>query len=204
MQKVLAAAVRIGGVAFLGLQLCASVLAAPLEPDIQRKVREATFEVVVPKPAEESIRYDKPWHELLPFQMRNDKYVSVGTAFAIGDHQFATAMHVLIASFGDSRGEPLLRDAAGKLYPIAQITKGSFDQDFAVFTLTDPPDLTAALELNERPALNGTVYAVGNALGEGVVMREGNYTSDTPEEDSGRWSWMRFSAPISAATAAAH
>ena len=90
--------VRFGGVGILGLQFCAGALAAPLEPDIQRQVREATFEVVVPKPAEESIRYDKPWHELLPYQMRADKYVSVGTAFAIGDHQFVTAMHVLIAA----------------------------------------------------------------------------------------------------------
>ena len=157
--------VRFGGVGILGLQFCAGALAAPLEPDIQRQVREATFEVVVPKPAEESIRYDKPWHELLPYQMRADKYVSVGTAFAIGDHQFVTAMHVLIASFGDSRGEPMLRDAAGKLYPIAQVTKGSVDQDFAVFTLANPPDSVAALPLNEKPVLNGTVYAVGNALG---------------------------------------
>lgn len=197
MKRAMAALVRFGGVGILGLQFCAGAFAAPLEPDIQRQVREATFEVVVPKPAEESIRYDKPWHELLPYQMRADKYVSVGTAFAIGDHQFVTAMHVLIASFGDSRGEPMLRDAAGKLYPIAQVTKGSVDQDFAVFTLANPPDSVAALPLNEKPVLNGTVYAVGNALGEGVVMREGNYTSDTPEEDSGRWSWMRFSAPIS-------
>ena len=173
MQKALAAAVRIGGVAILGLKLCVVASAAPLEPDIQRQVREATFEVVVPKPAEESIRYDKSWHELLPYQMRADKYVSVGTAFAIGDNTYATAMHVLIASFGDSRGEPMLRDAAGKLYPIAQVTKGSVDQDFAVFTLANPPDNVAALPLNEKPVLNGTVYAVGNALGEGVVMREG-------------------------------
>ncbi len=182
---------------FLALQLCVGARAAPLEAGIQRKVREATFEVVLPKPAQESVTYDKPWQELIPYQARSDKYVSIGTAFAIGPNQYATAMHVLIAAFGDSRGEPMLRDADGKLYPIAQITKGSTDQDFAVFTLAKQPDRVAFLELNDKPELNETVYAVGNALGEGVVMREGNYTSDTPEDESGRWKWMRFSAPIS-------
>jgi len=190
MQKALAAAV-------LGLQLCVGAGAAPLEAGIQRKVREATFEVVMPKPAQESVTYDKPWQELLPYPVRADKYVSMGTAFAIGPNQYVTAMHVLVAAFGDARGEPLLRDAGGNLYAIAQVTKGSTDQDFAVFTLARPPERAAFLALNDKPELNGTVYAVGNALGEGVVMREGNYTSDTPEEDSGRWKWMRFSAPIS-------
>jgi len=181
----------------LGLQLCVGAFAAPLEAGIQRKVREATFEVVMPKPAQESITYDKPWQELLPYQVRSDKYVSIGTAFAIGPNQYATAMHVLLATFGDSRGEPMLRDAGGNLYPIAQVTQGSTDQDFAVFTLAKPPEHATFLDLNDKPELNGTVYAVGNALGEGIVMREGNYTSDTPEEDNGRWKWMRFSAPIS-------
>ncbi|WP_422018511.1 S1 family peptidase [Roseateles sp.] len=193
----LAATARIGGVVVLALQFCVGAFASPLEAGIQRKVRDATFEVVLPKPAQESVTYDKPWQELIPYQARSDKYVSMGTAFAIGPNLYATAMHVLIAAFGDSRGEPMLRDANGSLYPIAQITKGSTDQDFAVFTLAKPPDQAAFLELNDKPELNETVYAVGNALGEGVVMREGNYTSDTPEEESGRWKWMRFSAPIS-------
>lgn len=197
MQKALAAAVRIGGIAVFGLQFCVGTFAAPLEAGIQRKVSEATFEVVMPKPAHESVTYDKPWQELIPYQVRSDKYVSTGTAFAIGPNRYVTAMHVLLASFGDSRGEPMLRDAAGNLYPIAQIIKGSVDQDFAVFTLAKLPAHPGFLELNDKPELNETVYAVGNALGEGIVMREGNYTSDTPEEESGRWRWMRFSAPIS-------
>ena len=197
MHESFAAAARIGVVAVLGLQFSVGAFAAPLEAGIQRKVREATFEVVMPKPARESITYDKPWQELIPYQLRADKYVSIGTAFAIGPNQYVTAMHVLIPTFGDARGEPMLRDAAGNLYPIAQVTKGSADQDFAVFTLAKPPEGAGFLALNDKPELNGTVYAVGNALGEGIVMREGNYTSDTPEEESGRWKWMRFSAPIS-------
>jgi len=41
------------------------------------------------------------------------------------------------------------------------------------------------------------VYAVGNALGEGIVIRDGLYTSDTPEEEAGEWKWIRFSAAAS-------
>ncbi len=41
------------------------------------------------------------------------------------------------------------------------------------------------------------MFAVGNALGEGVVIRGGAYTSDTPEEFNGEWKWLRFSAAAS-------
>jgi serine protease Do len=34
-------------------------------------------------------------------------------------------------------------------------------------------------------------------LGDGVVARDGLYTSDTPEERDGRWQWLRFSAAAS-------
>jgi hypothetical protein len=37
----------------------------------------------------------------------------------------------------------------------------------------------------------------GNALGEGIIIRDGLYTSDTPEEREGRWKWIRFSAAAS-------
>jgi hypothetical protein len=38
---------------------------------------------------------------------------------------------------------------------------------------------------------------VGNALGEGVVIRDGLLTSMTAEEQDGRWKWLRFSAAAS-------
>ena len=53
------------------------------------------------------------------------------------------------------------------------------------------------LETRSRPPLNTPVFAVGNALGDGVVARDGLYTSDTPEELDGRWQWLRFSAAAS-------
>ena len=41
------------------------------------------------------------------------------------------------------------------------------------------------------------MFAVGNALGEGVVIRDGVYTSDSPEEQDGKWNWLRFTAAAS-------
>lgn len=188
---------RLGAMVLVGMQLSPSALAAPLDAGVQRRVREATFEVVIPKPAKESVIYDKAWHDLIPFQLRSDKYVPIGTAFSVGGGRYVTAMHVMFAAVGDSRGEPMLRDASGNTYPLGQIVKGSADQDFVVFTLAKAPEQPATLGFNEKPELNETVYAVGNALGEGIVVREGNYISDTPEEENGRWKWLRFSAPIS-------
>ena len=41
------------------------------------------------------------------------------------------------------------------------------------------------------------MFAVGNALGEGIVIRDGLLTSLTPEAQDGRWKWLRFSAAAS-------
>jgi len=73
--------------------------AAALDGQLQKRVREATFEVVVPKPAEDAVKYERPPpFELLPFTERNDKYWPLGTAFAISEDTFVTASHVLSAS----------------------------------------------------------------------------------------------------------
>jgi TonB family protein len=45
--------------------------------------------------------------------------------------------------------------------------------------------------------LDDPVLAVGNALGEGIVIRDGLFTSETAEEQDGLWKWIRFSAAAS-------
>ncbi|HEY9132250.1 MAG TPA: serine protease [Dyella sp.] len=181
----------------VALALVTGTQAATLDPAILPKVQAATFEVVIPKPVNDSLSYEKPLPlDQLPFQFRNDKYFSIGTAFAIGNHRYATAAHVFDAGMGSLMGEPALRDANGKVFAVDKIVKFSREKDFVVFTLKDAPD-TQALETNTAPAMNDVVYAVGNALGTGVVIRDGLYTSNTPEEQDGRWKWMRFSAAAS-------
>src|SRR3546814_648062 len=130
--------------------------------------------------------------DLLPFQQRNDKYYSIGTAFSIGGGRYVTAAHVLMTGANSLWGPPALRDNGGKVYAIDKIVKFSMQQDFVVFTLAQQPG-AGVLELDTDAAAGQIVYSVGNAYGTGVVLRDGLYTSDTPEQQDGRWNWLRFS-----------
>jgi serine protease Do len=171
--------------------------AAELAAGVRSRLAAATFEVVQLKPEPDPLSYEKPLPlELLPFRERTDKYRSIGTAFAIGHGRFVSAGHVLSAGAGSQYGLPALRDAAGRIYPLDTIVRFSSVEDYAVFTVRDPPPVTP-LETRSRPPLNEPVFAVGNALGEGVVIRDGLYTSETAEELEGRWKWLRFSAAAS-------
>ncbi len=183
--------------AWLGLLALPALNAATLDPAVLPKVQAATFEVVIPKPVNDPLSYERPLpFDQLPFQQRNDKFYSVGTAFALGENRYVTAGHVIALGLDSLMGEPALRDASGHVYAIDKITRYSLQEDFVEFTLKDPPKV-APLDVNTQPAMNDVVYAVGNALGTGVVIRDGLYTSQTPEEENGRWKWMRFSAAAS-------
>lgn len=171
--------------------------AASLDAVLLPRIQGATYEVVAAKPADDPLTYEKPLPlDLLPYQERTDKYHSIGTAFAIGPNQFVTAGHVLLAGVDSLWGPPSLRDASGKVYAIDKIEKFDLRKDFVVFTVAGTPG-AETLEVNTKPMLNQEVYAVGNALGTGVVIRDGLYTSDTPEQQDGAWKWMRFSAAAS-------
>lgn len=175
-----------------------SAAAEPLKPAIERAVRAATFEIVVPKIAEtDRIEYERPlpW-DMVPFSIRNDPYYSIGTAFAIGRNEFVSASHVFASWVGSLYGQPLLRSAAGTIHEIDRVLKFSGHQDFVVFTLKDPPTVRP-LQAATGPEMNSEVHAVGNALGDGIVIRSGLLTSETPEQEDGRWRWYRFSAAAS-------
>ncbi|SFL06515.1 Trypsin-like peptidase domain-containing protein [Rhodanobacter glycinis] len=196
--------VRASVFALLALVACASwgiagpAVAATLNPAVLPTIQSATFEVVEAKPAKDPLTYEKPLPlDLLPYQERTDKYHSIGTAFALGHNRYVTAGHVLLAGMNGLWGPPALRDASGHVYAIGKIEKFSLRKDFVVFSLASPPPGDAALTVDAKPALNQVVYAVGNALGTGVVIRDGLYTSDTPEQQDGQWKWMRFSAAAS-------
>ncbi len=195
MKRVIA---RVSGIIAIAIvTLSGSAKADNLSPELIKKINATTFEVVAAKPVDDPLTYEKPLPlELLPFQERNDKYYSIGTAFSIGGNRFATAAHVIMADFGGLWGPPELRDSSGHVYAIDKIEKFSLERDFVVFSLVGPPD-AAPLETNSNADLNNTVYTVGNALGTGVVVRDGLYTSNTPEEQEGRWNFMRFSAAAS-------
>ncbi len=180
-----------------GLAGATSAGAATLAPSELPKVKAATFEVVQAKPTADPLTYAKPLPlDMLPYQQRTDKYYSIGTAFAIGPNRYVTAGHVLMAGLDSLWGPMELRDSQGHVYAIDKIEKFSLRRDFVVFSLAKPP-AGPALSVDTRPAMNQEVYAVGNALGTGIVIRDGLYTSDTPEQQDGAWKWMRFSAAAS-------
>lgn len=161
-------------------------------------IRSATFEIVTPKPVKDSLTYEKPLPlDLIPYAIRNDAYYSIGTAFAVGNNTIVSASHVMNMGARSQYNEVYLRDRSGKIYSIDVITKFSNDRDFVVFSLKDREGVKEFFEVNTQPQLNQRVYAVGNALGEGIVVRDGLLTSTTPEEEDGRWRWLRFSAAAS-------
>jgi len=160
-------------------------------------INNCVYEVIVPKPLDDTISYEKPLPmDLLPFQVRNDKYYSIGTAFASSSTEFTTAAHVMLLGFMSRCKEVLIRDIKGNVFNIDKIVKYSSRRDFVVFTVKgrQSPEY---LETNHTPEIGEKVFAVGNALGQGVVIRDGLYTSTTPEEIDGKWNWIRFSAAAS-------
>jgi len=105
--------------ACLAVAVCPAVGAATLDPAVLPRVQGATFEVVIPKPVNDPLSYEKPLpFDQLPFQQRNDKYYSVGTAFALGENRYITAGHVLSIGIDSLMGEPAVRDASGHVYAI--------------------------------------------------------------------------------------
>jgi serine protease Do len=182
--------------AALAVGLVVSARAA-VTPELQSTIREATFEVVMKKPEKDPVSYEKPLPlNLLPYYERNDAYRSVGTAFALGHNTFVTAAHVLVVGIGSQLGAPALRRSDGTVLPIDHILKFSLHEDFVVFSLRNDP-APKGFPVNREPRIDEPVLAVGNALGEGIVIRDGLFTSETPEDQDGRWKWIRFSAAAS-------
>jgi serine protease Do len=191
------AAALLSGLIGLHCAALASAGSAPLTAELQRQVRAATFEVVIRKPVKDSVTYEKPLPlELIPFVERNDAYWPLGSAFAIGPNTFVTAAHVLIGGVGSQFGVPGIRDSEGQVYAVDRVLKFALHEDFVVFTVSAPPAITA-FATSTTYAVDDPVFAVGNALGEGVVIRDGLLTSLTPEAQDGKWKWLRFSAAAS-------
>ncbi len=171
--------------------------AVSLTPELAKKVQAATFEVVIKKPDKDGVTYEKPLPlELLPFAERTDAYWPIGTAFAIAPNTFVTAGHVMLAGVSGQFGLPAIRAPDGKVYPLDQVVKFALREDYAAFTVSGAPAVTP-FGTNTAPAVDDPIFAVGNALGEGIVIRDGLLTSRTPEAQDGSWKWLRFSAAAS-------
>ena len=158
-------------------------------------VQNAVFEVVVEKPAGDNTVYEKEldWNRV-PFSVRNDKYYSIGTAFAVSKTELVTAFHVINLGYESMVfNKYFIRDSSGSVYELDQIISGSNEKDYLIFTVKDKTfDKFFQFEKNFKTG--DTVLSIGNALGEGVVVRNGLILGTIPEEDSGRWNLLKSSA----------
>ena len=170
-----------------------------LSPQIVEKLSATVFEVVTLKAVDDPLTYDRPLPlERLPYAERTDKYESIGTAFLMDDGYLYTAAHVLQLQYKLHQDQFFVRDAEGTVYPIETIIKFATDRDFVIFTakgLKLPAQ--GGLHFSNDIAVNSQIFAVGNAQGEGIIIRDGLFTSRTPEDQDGRWKWLRFSAAAS-------
>ena len=162
------------------------------------RMSHGVFEVVVPQVDDGAVKYAEPLPvDLLPFAQRNDRFVGIGTAFAIGPNNFVTAAHVLKAYEAIPHERYLLRDAAGATYEIARIVRYSQYRDLVELELDKAPAGVVPLEMRAKVDIGEVVNTVGNAGGEGIVIRSGSITSFTPEPVDGKWRYIRFTAPAS-------
>jgi len=158
-------------------------------------VESAVFEVVVKKPVKDSLTYDKELNwDLVPFAIRTDSYYSIGTAFAISKKELVTAFHVIELEKESSIFDKYyIRDAKGEVFEIDLVLKASKEKDFVVFTVKDKT-FDKFFELEKNFVIGSQVFSIGNALGEGIIVRNGLVLGTVPEEDSGRWNLLKSSA----------
>jgi len=169
------------------------------DANIVKLVKDSVYEVVLLKGTNDTFQYDQDLPmDQVPFQIRNDKYIPVGTAFAISNNRFITASHVVEFEKVTSYSNIFVRDQDGNVYEMDKIYRYSNSRDFVIFSVKNSKT-GAYLNINQdsESNINQDVYAVGNALGEGIVIRNGLLTSTTPESRNGEWNWLRFSAAAS-------
>ncbi|MFN8012115.1 MAG: serine protease [Holophagaceae bacterium] len=188
---------------FLALAFLLAVAAFParaqeeLSPDLRKRIRSACFEIVVPKPEQDSLRYEKPlpW-DLVPFAERNDKFYSVGTAFAVSEREMVTAFHVFsLGSASRSFQRYFIRDASQNTWEVDQVLAADEHRDVVRFSVKDKR-FTAWLDLRPDFELNETVYTVGNAYGEGILIRRGELVGSIPEPMEGAFQHLKSSADV--------
>lgn len=169
-----------------------------LRSEILAKLNDAVFEVVVLKPDEGSLEYEKELPlERIPFAIRTDKYLPIGTAFLMDDGLFYSAAHVFNLTEESQYGDYYLRSYDGSVYKVNSVLSFATDRDFIVFSVDGYTKIGKGLSAKQDIDLNTQTFSVGNALGEGIIIRNGLLTSKTFEQENGAWKWLRFSAAAS-------
>ena len=160
-------------------------------------VEQTCYEVVVPRVENDKIQYEKelPWDKI-PYQVRNDEYLSIGTAFAVAPDRFITAAHVLALEENSIfYRDYFIRSSNGDVYPITDLLRFHCEKDFVEFTVKGFK-ADDYLEFRETPYIaNETVYQVGNIYGQGLVAVPGTILGDMDENRNGEWKYIKSSPP---------
>jgi hypothetical protein len=158
-------------------------------------VQSAVFEVVQKKPSDDALTYadDIDWSKV-PYAIRTDEYNSIGTAFAVSGTELMTAFHVIDLGYRSLVYDAYyIRDASGAVFEVDKITGGSNEKDYLTFTVKGRTfNEWYAFDMDYK--IGDAVYSVGNALGEGIVVRNGLILGTVPEEKDGRWNMLKSSA----------
>ena len=166
-----------------------------LSPSVRKLVSNAVFEVVLEKPKDDPVVYEKELNwELVPYAIRSDNYYSIGTAFAVSPTELATAFHVInLGTESKVYTKYYVRDGAGGVFEVDKVTGGSSERDFLFFTVKGRT-FSDYFTFKKELSVNEPVYSIGNALGEGIVVRAGMTLGVVPESESGRWNLLKSSA----------
>ncbi|GHT77211.1 serine protease [Spirochaetia bacterium] len=168
-----------------------------MSAELLKLVNTAVFEVVVEKPQTDASVYEREldW-EMVPYAIRTDKYDSIGTAFAISGTELITAFHVInLGAESMVHDRYFIRDSEKQVYEVDQVVAGSNERDFLVFTVKGRT-FTDYFEFEEHFETNDSVFSIGNALGEGIVIRNGLILGTVPEDEAGRWNRLKSSADV--------
>ncbi len=137
-----------------------------------------------------------------------------GTAFCFGDDgELATAAHVLDQVLGSRFSAPVIRDRAGRTFPIERILRYSTSDDFAVFSAAGLPKLAArphgaidddASEPMAGNARGKTLYLAWRRADADIAFGNTRYRGRSTIANLGRDGWVRFGpAPGHGASGAA-
>jgi trypsin-like peptidase len=133
-------------------QDASAIAQPPLDETVRRKVVNATLEIVPEDAAPSS---------------------AVGTAFSVGNGEFATAAHVLEDFIGSAYPQPVLRRSDGKRYRIDRVVKftNEGDGELAVITLKDAPFIEALAPFESSLSLNDPLWIAGRRSLGGIDIR---------------------------------
>lgn len=179
-----------------------SVAPDSADPLVRKEyIRKNCFEVVILKNETDSLTYEKPLDfEQQSYRIRTDKYLPIGTAFAIGRETLVTAAHVLdLTEKSLVYRQHFIRVRTSvngteteSVYPVDRILAFSNNRDYCVFTAKGLV-LDDWLDVEPNPQFNKTIYTAGNAYGEGIIIRDGVLLDRQPEPEKGAWNYLKSS-----------